>query len=233
MDALINYIVDSAVSFLAEGIICFILVGLVIFLFGLFLVSYQIKIQIKSEKISGTIIGAVKDTKVSFDGKKLVKKRLNFGALWPVYEFTLADGVKRQQRGSTGGTHVYKYKTGQSIKLNVHYEGSDIFVRDSEKYAGYIVAIIFCLFGGGIIYVGVYQLSSGFNISSFIWLMAVVSLLLRFKNKIIAFIKDCKENKNYFIKTQRIKRSFDPEHLHPIEYYIEEREQRKRIHGME
>lgn len=228
MSALINYIVELAVSFLAEGIICFILVGLSVFLLGLFFISYEIKTHLKGEKVNGTIIGAVKDVKVSFKGKKMIKKKLNSGSLWPVYEFTLADGLKRQQRGSTGGSHVYKYKTGQNIKLNVHHEGDDIFVRGSEQYFIYILGIIFCLFGGGIIYVGAYKLSPGFNISSFIWLMAVVSLLLRFKGKIITFIKDRKENKKNFIKAQAIKRSFAPEDLHPIEYYIEEREQRRR-----
>lgn len=230
IESVFNYIVGTALSFLAEGIVIFILVGLALVLLGLFLMCYAVFTRLSGDKIDGTIVGAVRDVKVSIKDGKLHKKRLSSGSLWPVYEYTLDDGVKRQQKGSTGGSHVYKYKTGQRITLIVYNEGDDVFVRDAGAYSVYVIATFFLLLGGGMIYLILSELSPQFNISSFVWLMAVCSLVLRYKEKLTIFVKDIrdyKENKGINKKASELRRSFDPDHLHPIEYFVKEREQRK------
>ena len=86
---------------------------------------------------------------------------------------------------------MYKYTTGQAVKLTVWPRGSYNDVDDAKSYIAYI-------FG------------------------AITSIAIRFKDKIAQIINDYKSNKGHLSEVAALKRSFDPEHLHPIQYYIKE-----------
>lgn len=218
----LNYILGWVQSLLAEALVLFLLVALAFVLFGISIVFYKIYLRIQGQVIVGTVIGAVKKVKVTIEDRKIIKKRLKHGSLWPVFEYTLADGTVRRDKGSYAGSHVYRYKTGQKVKLIVHQKGSDFDVSEAKSYFAYIFGVSSIFLGGCMIYIYLTEFYSQFNTNTLIWLGAIFSLALKYKSKIIKLIRDYKENSELKKSASKVRRTFDPEHLHPIEYFVNE-----------
>ena len=222
IEVVFNFIRDSIFSLVAETTIIVLLLGLALIMAGVFIIGSKLLALIMGQKINGVVIGAVRSVKVKINNGEIIKKRLNSGVLFPVFEYTLDDGVSYKTKGSTGGSHVYKYKTGQTIKLTVWPRDDYHEVDDASSYFVYIFAA--SLIGAGV-YVFYFYITNfaSLNIAVFIWLGAIVSITIRYKDKIAKLIKGYKSNKGRLSEAEAIKRSFDPEHLHPIEHYLNER----------
>jgi len=190
IESALSFISDFVLSVIAEVTITLLLAAIALTLFGVFIIGFKLVFLLKGQNVNGVVIGAVRNVKVKIKNGEIVKKRLNSGVLFPVFEYTLNDGVSYQTKGSTGGSHVYKYTTGQAVKLTVWPRGSYNDVS--------------------------------LNIGVFIWVGAITSIAIRFKDKIAQIINDYKSNKGHLSEVAALKRSFDPEHLYPIEYYIKE-----------
>jgi len=229
LTTIISFITDSVQSFIAEYTIIFLLIGLALTAFGIFIICYQLTILMMGEKVDGTIIGAVRDVKVKIKDGKVTKKRLNSGTLFPVFEYTLADGSEHQDKGSAGGTHVYKYKTGQKIKLVVVTRENYNDVSELKSYAEYVIGAFLISLGAYIIYIYITHFAA-LSFSTFIWLGAIISLGLKFKDKLIKFLKEFKSNKENYSQASILKRSFDPDFVKPIEEFVEERQKNRQKH---
>lgn len=231
MNELLGNIIDSLLlyvrSFFAEYTIMLLLVGLAFFLAGAFIISYQLYALMRGQIVDGTVIGAVRKVKITMVDRKVVKKRLKQGTLFPIFEYIDATGVVRQTKGSTGGSHVYKYRTGQRLKLIVFSRSGHQDVNDAGNYSGYILGIVFSGMGVGIVYCYT-QIYASFNLSTLIWLSIIVSLFMKYKDRIQEIISDVKEHRASREKIFSLKRNFDPDDVRPIEDYVEEREQRRR-----
>lgn len=227
--AVFEFIFATIESFFAEYTIMFLLVGLATLLLGVFIICFQIYTIIKGQKIDGTVIGAIKDVNIKIKNGNVIKKRLNYGTLFPIFEYTQADGTTHQDKGSSGGTHVYKYKTGQKVKLIIYSKDKYNYVSNAKSYFEYILGIVFAAIGMGIIYCYASFFAS-FNFSTFIWLSVIASLALKFKDGINKMIKEYRKNKDNKGKIFMLKRNFDPNHVRPIEEFVKEREQNRQKH---
>lgn len=221
-----SFLTDFALSFLAEYTILFLLVGIALILFGATFISIRVYSLFVGKKVNGKVIGAVRDVEVKIKDGEIVEKRLTSGVLFPIFEYTLTDGIIRQDKGSSGGTHVYNYKTGQIIKLIVWPREGYNDVSDSQGYAEYVIGAVSISFGAYIVYLYISTFSS-LNFGAFIWLGAIVSLAIKFKDKLNKLIKKYRSNKENLEKAKALKRGFDPSHVRPIEEYVEERQKNR------
>ena len=221
IESALSFISDFVLSVIAEVTITLLLAAIALTLFGVFIIGFKLVFLLKGQNVNGVVIGAVRNVKVKIKNGEIVKKRLNSGVLFPVFEYTLNDGVSYQTKGSTGGSHVYKYTTGQAVKLTVWPRGSYNDVDDAKSYIAYIFGAIL-IGAGGFLFCFYMSNFASLNIGVFIWVGAITSIAIRFKDKIAQIINDYKSNKGHLSEVAALKRSFDPEHLHPIEYYIKE-----------
>ena len=218
IEVALSFIIDSVMSVVAEITITFLLLAIALILIGAFIIGLKLVSLLLGQNVNGVVIGAVRAVKVKIKNGEIIKKRLNSGSLFPVFEYTLANGIRYQTKGSTGGSHVYKYKTGQTVKLTVWPRESYNDVDDAKSYFVYIFGAILIGAGAYIFYFYITNFAS-LNIGVFIWLGAIMSIAIRYRDKIAQLIDDYKSNKGRLSEAAAIKRSFDPEGLQPIEYY--------------
>ena len=229
IEIIIEFIIGSVLSFFTEVTILLLLAGLALISLGFLIIAYHLFSVFKGQKVDGTVIGAVKDVKISVKEGVVIKKRLNFGTLFPIFEYTLSDGTTHRDKGSTGGSHVYNYKTGQHVKLVVRVKEKYNEVNDSKSYAAYVFGGILIGFGLYFVYFYIVTFAS-FNVSFFVWLGAIVSIGFKFKNKLFELFKKYKLNKENYNEAYMLRRQFDPEQVRPIEEYVEERRNNKAKH---
>ena len=115
-------------------------------------------------------------------GEEIPSKK---GRLFPVFQYTHTNGTPAFIRGSTGGSHVHKYKTGQQVNLCINNGGiigEKGTATDKGDFTGFYIGLCLLAVGSGF----VYWASSALSILSlgFISLLGIaISLFFRNANK--------------------------------------------------
>ena len=202
-----DYFVYFIKSTLAEGYILLLTLGVIFLLIGMFFVVVTlVPIVFSSPSIKGVVAGAVKPNIkfTSVDQKVATKK----GSLFPVFEYTDNDGSSSLIRGSSGGSHVYKYKTGQSVNLII--DGGFLFPEkgtaiDKDNLTG-------LYWGGTFIGVGVIFMYWALSVLSSLSLGSVTLIMIA-----ISFvIAQVSKFKNKVKKEEKI---FDLDEMKPVEEF--------------
>ena len=171
-------------SILAETAIVLLLVGLIFLLIGLFIVIGTTITAMANPRVTGKVAGAIKIVEKHEKQKKgkLVSEIKEW--LYPIFEHTKQDGSVVQLRGSSGGTHVLKYKTGQVVSLIIHdgSYGEEGTADDVGDRTGIYIGLVLIVIGSITIY-----FAANIFASLTIGLLAIVgitvSLIMRGKDR--------------------------------------------------
>ena len=213
MDNIFKHIIGFIEGFFAETAIILLLVGIVFLLIGLFIVIASVVQRLIYPSVNGKVVGAViavKSKEKTVDGKR-VKKSKEW--LYPIFEYTDQDGSPKRIRGSSGGTHVLKYATGQAVNLIIDDEkynvaGTEVTATDTGGRTGFYFGFFFAALGLLVIYLAASILAS-LTIGALAIIGIVISILVRGKGK----IKPNKVKKNYI---------YDLKDMRPVEGFINE-----------
>jgi len=205
--SVLKYVISFIESLVAETVIILLLLGLLFLLIGLFTIAAWINNIIFSTKVKGRVIGAVKATHTKeklIDGKleKESKERLH-----PIYEYSKEDGALHQVRGSSSGSYVLKYKTGQDVNLVIHNDSA----TDAGDRTLVYVSLFFAGFGSILIYMAGDVLKS-LTISLAVIVVIAIALFLKVKGKGKGRMKFTPVKKES---------DFDLKNMRPIEDFIE------------
>ena len=214
----LELILEFAVGIFSETSIIFLIVGLIFLLLGSIIIALLLYIFIKGERVDGKVIGAVKEIRSKEkirDNKKITEEN---ESLFAIFEYIHPNGYKRQDKASSGGTSVLKYKTGQKVKLILCSGKTSCDVYDADDYSGFIVGGILFLIGSGITY-GSASFYASLGLSGLALLGIVVSLLFK--------ILENKKNKSkYNCKPTEVKIG----EIRAIEEFVKEENQKKHNH---
>lgn len=206
----LRYLIQLIESFIAETAILLLLFGLVFLLIGLFIIIVTIINVFFSPTVNGRVAGAVKaiKNKEKLKDGKLVKESKE--RLYPIFEYPKADGSLHHIRGSSAGTHVLKYKTGQDVKLVINNSrfSEEATASDVGNRTGWYLGLFFSAFGSIIIYMAADILTS-LTIS----VMAIVGIAISLLFKRKGSLKPTKVKKEII---------FDLNDMKPIEDFTEE-----------
>jgi len=170
------------------------------------MIAVSIKDVVFSPKVNGRVVGAVKATHTKeklIDGKleKESKERLH-----PIYEYSKADGSLHKVRGSSSGSYVIKYKTGQDVKLVIHDESATDVGNRSRIYVGLFLAG----FGSIFMYMAADILTS-LTIGLTVIIVIAITFVFKLKGKGHMKFTPVKKESN-----------FDLNNMRPIEDFLDE-----------
>ncbi len=205
-------------SVFSEAFALWFLVGLVLFLVGLLVLGLFILSRTLGVRTTGTVIGAVKHTRVKQkqrDGKQVQKTKTS---LYPVYEYRAQDGSIRQMRSSEGGSMTLKYSTGQTVNLIVREDKGYDDVYDADElgalYVGLGIAAV-----GVVLMTWVGSFVSAVGMSGMSLTLAITGLLV--SGAIKKFTATSKSGAAPASDKKRApySKAFDAADLHPIEHF--------------
>lgn len=173
-----NLLFEFVTGLFAEVSIIFLLVGLVLFLVGLFVLVVMLYSRTAGQHVQGKVIGAIykeriKQKEVKGELKTKIKK-----SLYPVYEYTLADGTTHRNKGSEGGDIVKKYKTGQQVDLLVCPRKNAHDVYDANSKGGWIIGLVLIAVGFGFMMLAG-NIYTSLSVSTFTLVIVLLSLAIR------------------------------------------------------
>lgn len=176
------------------------------------------------KKHAGKVVGAVEEVRTKTktrDGKKVEETKVT---LYPVYEYTLADGAIRHERGSEGGTMTYKYKTGQDVNLLIIEADGYDDVYDADSFGALVIGLVIMAAGGGImVQVGSIYSALGMGVVS---VAAAIGVMLF---RAFAEHRRTSRRAGGAAKKTRApyKKTFDPNAVRPVEEFINKRNREK------
>ena len=207
-----SYIEMFINSFAADAIGIGFVVGLVIFLVGIALVVLFALSRFTGYRTTGTVVGAIERVRLKKrerDGEMVEEEKRS---LYPVYEYTAADGSKRQMQGSEGGTMVHSYTTGQSVNLIVREDDGYDDVYDADSYGAFYLGLVFSAIGVGfMVWMG--SMASAFGVTI---LACLIAGALRIGFGLLTKKKNPADKKP---KRKAYTKAFDPADLKPIENF--------------
>lgn len=185
--------------------------GIILFCIGLFALTIHVLYQIKGRRLEGTLVGAVKKTRIKKkerDGKVIEKVK---ETIHPIYDYIRSNGSARLEIGSDSITSSEDLKTGQTVNLLVwEHKLYDDVVNADKKSALYVGLV---LMGIGGFLMSIMLMAYGFNITFWI---SVVLILIPGLYKLVTFL--LAGNKSY--NTIPESKNFSEADIQPIEYFF-------------
>ena len=205
------YIIDMVEYAFAEATIFGFIIGLVFFLLGLFIIVATTHTILVGKRVPGKVVGAVKDVWIKEKNRdgKIVKKRRE--TLFAIFEYIRPDGLLHQEKASSGGSGVLKYKTGQEVNLIIVPSGKYDDVYDADDYSVIIIGIILLAIGFGImLWAANAYASLGVGVLT---LISVVGVF------IFRILTGRKKKQKKHGESKHVK-AFDPAEVRPIEEFV-------------
>lgn len=209
LKTLLEYAIGYFQQAFAEVSIVLFTVGTLLLLLGIFTLVVTIYIRVVAYRISGTVVGAIKErsTKEKTRKGRTVQKTSDF--YYAVFQYQRLDGALHQEKASEGGNHVLQYRTGQSVNLLVvPATGYDDVYDADQKTNYYLGGFLFLL--GTVLMVKAANLYAALGISLPALLVAMLGLMLRTRRRKRIPTKPAAKH----FKT------IDPSAIRPIEEFV-------------
>lgn len=178
LNPLLDYAIGHVRSAFAEVSIGLFALGTLLLLLGIAVMAITVYTRVVGYRTSGTVAGAIGEVTIKEkirNGKPIQETRETFHA---VFQYRRPDGSLHQEKASEGGTHVLRYRTGQTVKLLV-VPGIDFDdVYDADQTSGHVLGGVMFVLGALLIWQAA-TLYAALGISMTALLVILMGLILK------------------------------------------------------